>query len=887
MPRLGVPLAVLVAALFGAAPAPAVAGSVTGEIIVRFKGNAGGSERAEARRTARVELKRSLRLGGTQLVEVENGQDVDSAVAALRRDGRVKHAVPNFTVEASGATNDPRFSELWGLHNAADADIDAPEAWDLFRSAPDTVVAVVDTGVRTDHPDLVDNLWTDTDGSHGHDFVDGDSDPTDLDGHGTHVAGTIAAQGDNAVGISGVAWDAQIMAVRVLDENGGGDGQDILDGFVYAAQKGARVVNASLGGPGDPALGALYDDLFDDFPDTLFVVAAGNEGTDNDAQSVFPCNTTVVNVVCVAATDSKDALAGFSNFGDTYVDLAAPGVGILSSIPKWSGNVGFADDFSNPALAGWTQTGNGKGDWTTWTNAGYGGGANRFLGEEPTAGFTFSDSEVMEIGPSTAYDLTGRSGCVLAWDMYHEFDEGKDFLQVQTSPKGTTWTKRQEHTGTNEFVQPYKLNLKADGGSVRARFRTVANGTLGPMPEYFGSLIDNFRVQCAVTPDADSYTFFQGTSMAAPHVAGVATLLFGARPDAGPAQVRSWLLGTGDAKASLAGKTVTGRRLNAYNALLSAGVAAPVTTGIADDVSQTTATLRGTINPGGTATEYRFDYGTASDALTASTALEPAGSGTTAAPVFAAVTGLAADTTYHYRLVAIQGGAETAGAVRTFRTAAPPAPAKFTPIVTVGPATGVGETVATIGGSVDPNGKPSKVVLEFGTASGSYTARSSELAVDAPSDVSVELSALTAGTRYFYRLRASNADGESVSAEASFTTATAALPAAEPSVAAPTPTVQAPLIAQPPAAPVSVICRRTRTAKVACKAGSTARVAVSVRVSRRGKTFARGKAASLVKGKALRMRTVRRVRRGRYKLQITVRQRGAISTTTLTRRIRL
>ena len=882
-------LALLVAALLAAAlssAAPASASS--GEIIVRFKADTGGSERAESRRAARVALKRSLRLSRTQVVQVEPGQDVGAAVAALRRDGRVAHAVPDFRVRKSAA-GDPRFADLWGLHNTgqtvdavagtADADIDAPEAWDLFKSAPDTVVAVVDTGVRMDHPDLAGNLWTDVDDSHGWDFVDQDDDPTDLDSHGTHVAGTIAAQGDNAIGTSGVAWDAQIMAVRVLDENGAGDGQDIVDGLAYAAQKGARVVNLSLGGPGDASLGALYDDLFDDFPSTLFVVAAGNDGTDNDKDLVYPCNATVVNVVCVGATDSKDALAGFSNHGDTHVDLAAPGVSILSPVPRWSDPVGFSDDFST-GLDGWTNTGNAGNVWATFTANWYGGGTNAFLGEKPALGYSFANNEVMEIAPASAYDLTGRSACVLAWDMYYEFDEGKDFLQVRTSPDGVSWTKRQEYTGTSQYVLPHRLDLKADGSSVRTQFRTVANGTTGPLADYYGSLIDNVRVQCGVTPDASSYSFFEGTSMATPHVAGVATLLFGARPDASPAQVRSWLLATGDLKGALAGKTVTGRRLNAYNALLAAGVAELVTTGVADDVTPGGATLRGTINPGGTATDYRFEYGTAADALTSRTPTASAGSGSTATPVLAPVTGLAAETTYHYRLVAVQGGVETPGAVRTFKTSAVPVPVTHKPILTIGPATGVTTTAATVGGTIDPNGKPSTVVLEFGRASGSYTSGTSELAVDVPSDVGVELTGLIPGTTYFYRLRGHNADGESTSSEGSFTTLPGAAPGGRTNVPATEPEVQRPI------GTVSVVCRRTRTRKVACKAGSTAAVAVSVRVFKRGRTYARGTAASLTKGRALRMRTVRRVRPGRYRLQITVKQ-GDKVVTTLVKTIRL
>jgi subtilisin family serine protease len=267
------------------------------------------------------------------------------------------------------------FGSLWGLHNTGqavnghaagtdDKDIDAPEAWDRNKGSMSTVVAVVDSGVAWDHPDLSPNIWSnadeiagngvDDDGNgkiddvRGWDFVDGDNNPWDYEGHGTHVAGTIAARGNNGVGVTGVAWQASIMALRAADALGFASNATVTDAFTYAAANGARVVNASLGGF---AQSQAMSDAIADNPSTLFVVAAGNDERDNDATPDYPCNYTAANLICVAATDNKDALASFSNYGVTSVDLAAPGVDIDSARPHETDS--FSDGFES-GLGNWT-----------------------------------------------------------------------------------------------------------------------------------------------------------------------------------------------------------------------------------------------------------------------------------------------------------------------------------------------------------------------------------------------------------------------------------------------------------------------------------------------------------------------------------------------------
>lgn len=260
----------------------------------------------------------------------------------------IDHAEPDYLVFPCQTPNDPAYAQgkMWGLHNPGtsaeatpDSDIDAPEGWAIRHNAPSLVVAVTDTGIQYNHEDLVDNIWTHpTDGSHGLDAYDNDSDPMDTSGHGTHCAGTIGARGDNDKGLTGVAWDVKLMAVRFLGPDGGTT-SDAIRSVNYSRQNGANIISASWGGGGFSK--SLYNAIKAcDAAGIPFVASAGNTSLNNDASPHYPASFDLENIVAVAATTKSDSLSAFSCYGRVSVDLGAPG----SSI--WSTSVGSNTSYS-------------------------------------------------------------------------------------------------------------------------------------------------------------------------------------------------------------------------------------------------------------------------------------------------------------------------------------------------------------------------------------------------------------------------------------------------------------------------------------------------------------------------------------------------------------
>ncbi|MFZ9861961.1 MAG: S8 family peptidase, partial [Gemmataceae bacterium] len=317
---------------------------------------------------------RSLEIvDGLYELQIPEGTTVQQALATFRADTSVNVAEANYRLMLERIPNDPSFGSLYGMNNTGqtgglvDADIDAPEAWDISTGTRNTIVAVIDSGVDYTHPDLAANMWrnageiagdgVDNDGNgyvddmYGYDFANNDSNPMDDNGHGTHVAGTIGAVGNNGIGVAGVSWNTRIMALKFLSANGSGSTASAISALNYAVQMGAKVSNNSWGGGG---FSSLLSTAISNARNAghIFVAAAGNSATNNDVTANYPSNYTQDNVVAVAATDSRDALASFSSYGATTVDIAAPGVGILSTLPGNRYGTYSGTSMATPHVAG-------------------------------------------------------------------------------------------------------------------------------------------------------------------------------------------------------------------------------------------------------------------------------------------------------------------------------------------------------------------------------------------------------------------------------------------------------------------------------------------------------------------------------------------------------
>jgi subtilisin family serine protease len=330
---------------------------VPGELLVKFRSGVSTRRAQDTHRfLGSTAIKRFSRIN-VDHIKIPEGWSVEEALEIYLDDPDVEYVEPNYIRRVLLTPDDLDFDKLWGLHNTGqtggteDADIDAPEAWVTQIGSNSVVTAVLDTGAWYSHPDLSVNIWTnpgetegdsiDNDGNHyvddirGWDFVDDDNDPIDDNSlyetyHGTHVAGIIGAEGNNNVGITGVCWYASIMPLRILNANGTGNVADEIEAIDYAIDKGARIINVSLGG-------SFYSqseyESIESAKDAglLLVAAAGNDGTDNDSTPGYPASYELDNIISVAASDYNDDLASWSNYGSLSVDVAAPGVAIYST----------------------------------------------------------------------------------------------------------------------------------------------------------------------------------------------------------------------------------------------------------------------------------------------------------------------------------------------------------------------------------------------------------------------------------------------------------------------------------------------------------------------------------------------------------------------------
>ena len=332
------------------------------EVLVKFKPYTSSSASEFVLSTIGMQKVKHYELVDVHLTKTSPGMKVKEAIETLKKNPAVEYAEPNYVWHASATLpNDPDFGLQWGLHNTGqtggtnDADIDAPEVWDLETGSSDVVIAVIDTGVDYNHVDLADNMWTnpgeipgdaiDNDGNgyvddvYGINSIGGSGDPMDDAAdvyHGTHCAGIIAGVGNNSTGITGVCWTAKIMALKFLNEGGSGWTNDAIECIEYMVNMkntygvNVKVSSNSWGGGG---YSTALEDAINLAGDSgiIFVASAGNAGSNNDISPHYPDSYDCLNIISVGASDHNDALAGFSQYGYNSVDVAAPGVSIWSA----------------------------------------------------------------------------------------------------------------------------------------------------------------------------------------------------------------------------------------------------------------------------------------------------------------------------------------------------------------------------------------------------------------------------------------------------------------------------------------------------------------------------------------------------------------------------
>lgn len=483
------------------------------------------------------------------------GQSTAELLRLLADHPDVAAVAPNYRRRLySILPNDPAYAKLWGLPRIA-----APQAWDTVRQVPEVVVGVIDSGIDYTHEDLRDNMWRnpgevpgngrDDDGNgfiddvYGYDFGatengGNDSDPMDNNLHGSHVAGIVAAAGNNGVGVTGVCWSARLMALKVARPNGFLYDSDSLEAIQYAIvmkQRGVniRVLNASYGGSG-------FSQPFQDAISAagqagmVFVAASGNGGDDGkgldlDKTPAYPAAYNCANIIAVAAVGQDDKLADFSNFGAQAVDIAAPGVGIYSTVPF----------------------GRGQESWLS------------------VAGLGVEARHMTYSGEDQPRQVQGR--------LYH-CGAGLSAADFPAAVRGHIALVER---GGNSFQDKIKA-AQAAGATAMVVYNNAAggfNGTIGDPGEWIPAVSISredglLLLACTGGPLAlledmrpAAYDYANGTSMAAPYVSGAVALLAGLHPTETPLQCKNRVMGGAERNADLVGKVLCAGRLNILQAL--------------------------------------------------------------------------------------------------------------------------------------------------------------------------------------------------------------------------------------------------------------------------------------------------------------------------------
>ncbi len=570
------------------------------EILIKFAPDTPVSEKEKMRGSLNATRLRTIRSIGVEHWSLPDNVTVRKAVDHLSGFGAVLKVEPNYLYSPQTVPNDSSFSRLWHLDNTGQtvngvsgtpgADISAVRAWDLERGSKHTVIAVLDSGVAFDHPDLTDNIWVNNgeipdngrdddnngyvDDVNGWDFVNSDNLPHDYskdlytDGHGTHVAGIIAASGNNGQGVTGVLWSARIMPLQIFDlfqvdtfEAAVIQHIRIISAIEYAVDNGARIINCSFGGPS--ATQFMYDVIdYANRNGVLVVAAAGNSGENNDLTPSYPASYELPNIIAVAATDQDDNLADYSNYGEQSVDLAAPGgSGIIPNIYSTTPPervVLFSDDFES-----------GGDKWVTASNY-----EDWFIGYDSFhASYMLQSSSTYYSNNEYSYAETYQKinaadcrGVHLQFDLSYFLETEYDYLYVERSVDGNNYSIIDQITGYSGITLFREWESEAEFGEFYLRFRLSTD--YSQVEE--GVFIDNILVSGVPWHyDGSEYNYKTGTSMSTPVVSGVAGLVWSRNSNLSHLQVKDILLNSVDRLPDLKGKVLSAGRVNAYRALVT------------------------------------------------------------------------------------------------------------------------------------------------------------------------------------------------------------------------------------------------------------------------------------------------------------------------------
>ena len=488
---------------------------VPGQLLIKFKS---GYATRSVSLLSDFGAKQIGSIAGGEVIVSKFFQKSDDELLAtakqLINDPSVEYVEANQIYSINKLPNDPRFDDLYGLNNigsgsgSADADIDAPEAWDLSTGSKDTLVAVIDTGIDYNHDDIKDNYWTNpgesgldengndkrtngidddangfVDDFRGWDFANNDNDPMDDNSHGTHCAGTIGAKGDDGKGVVGVNWNVSMVGVKFLTGSGSGTLDNAVRSIDYVTTIGAKISSNSWGGGG---YSAAMEEAIRRNQDAgvLFVAAAGNSGTNNDSRAHYPSSYELDNVLAVAATDNRDRAASFTCYGFESVDLAAPGVNILSSTPGQNHRKLSGTSMATPHVSGV---------------------AALVMASYPDADYNYIKARIMK-GTDPVESMSGKVKSGGRLNAYNAVEndvvapakvDGLKVMEASIDAVSLTWDQVGDD-GYEGVVKGYRVNLTdAQGVTVSSQFAAASASnqyTLRDLPLNFTGFVQVYAI---------------------------------------------------------------------------------------------------------------------------------------------------------------------------------------------------------------------------------------------------------------------------------------------------------------------------------------------------------------------------------------------------------